>query len=90
MNSGIDSILSILIPQFLNTLIPKSSLKDLTQKQLGAFMGWVNEKVFRGALLHDLAAIHKDNPVGNFTGKSHFVSNSDHGHAFPGQGFHDI
>ena len=50
----------------------------------------VNKKVFRGALLHDLAVIHKDNPVGNFAGKSHFVSNSDHGHAFPGELLHDI
>ncbi|VTR65512.1 6-pyruvoyl-tetrahydropterin synthase (fragment) [Desulfosarcina cetonica] len=53
-------------------------------------MGRIGKKMFRGPRFHNGTGIHEDHTIGDFAGKSHFVSHADHGHALAGQGLHDI
>ncbi|SFL08429.1 hypothetical protein SAMN04488076_1185 [Trichococcus palustris] len=55
-------------------------LKHFVQEILGTRILRVFEYFFRRALLHDIAAIHKDDTVANFSGEAHFVGNDDHRH----------
>jgi len=48
----------------------------------------VGEELFRGPLFEDHAVVHKDDAVGHFAGKAHFVRDAHHGHAVLGQIFH--
>jgi len=48
----------------------------------------VGEELFRGPLFEDHAVVHKDDAVGHFAGKAHFVRDAHHGHAVLGQILH--
>ena len=42
------------------------------------------------ALFYDYAAVHEHDLVGDFAGEADFVGHAHHGHAFLGQGTHDV
>ena len=53
-------------------------------------MGGAGEKMLGRSHLYDGAFVHKYNPVGYLPGEPHLVGDHYHGHAFFGQGFHNI
>jgi two-component sensor histidine kinase len=55
--------------------------QNLAQEQLCPLGLWVVKERFWLVLLHDLTLIHKDNAVGNLTGKTHLVRDAEHRHA---------
>src|SRR3546814_4177663 len=48
------------------------------------------KKMVCGAILHNTALIHENNAVADFFRKAHFVTDTDHGHAFTSQSNHDV
>ena len=55
---------------------------------LGPFFFWMFKDFLGCSLFGDNALVHKDDAVGNFLGKLHFVGDNQHGQACFGQGFH--
>ncbi|KAG1648403.1 hypothetical protein GQR58_029853 [Nymphon striatum] len=69
---------------------PLETGQNLAQEELGAIFGWVGEEVFGRAHFDDLAALHEDDAVGDFTGEAHFVRDDHHGHTGASELLHDV
>ena len=65
-------------------------LNNLTQEQLCSFILRIIKEFIRFILFNNFSGIHKDNSISYFLCKTHFVGNTDHGHAFFGQFDHNI
>src|SRR4030067_3141766 len=68
----------------------EGSMQDLAEEELGPLMLGVFKKFFGCISLYDLTEVHKKNSVGHTLGKTHFVSDDNHGHALLGELDHDI
>ncbi len=64
--------------------------KYLAQEKLGTIMLGIFKKLFWCVSFDNATEIHEHDPVGHTLGKTHFVGNHDHGHAFLCKINHDV
>lgn len=56
-------------------------LQNLLQELFGTFVLGIAEEVGWRVDFDNFPAVHKDNAVGHFTRKAHFMGDDEHGHA---------
>lgn len=64
-------------------------MKMLLQERSGSVMDRVLQDLLRRTFLNDHTAIHEDDTIGHFAGKTHFVGDDQHRHVLGGQLLHD-
>ena len=65
-------------------------MEDSAEEQPSAGLSWTLEEGARRTLLHDLALIHEDDPIGHLPRESHLVRHHDHRHSRVSQLAHDV
>ena len=64
--------------------------ENFAQKSSGTLVFGGAEEAFGIVLFDNLAIGHENDPVGNLSGKAHFMGNADHGHSVTRQRDHSV
>ena len=68
---------------------PRHILEYVLQEILQFFMLRMLEDLFRTSFFHDQSIGHEYDSIGHFLGKTHFMSDAEHGHALFCEALHD-
>ena len=63
------------------SLIPNTSMQDLTQEQFRPLVLRILEEFIRYIRFNNLPLIHKNHAIGDLPRKTHFMGHADHRHA---------
>ena len=70
--------------------VKHSVLQHLGEECLGAGVLRIVEQLVGAVFLNDVALVHEDDPVCNFSCKAHLMGDDCHGHALVGKFLHNV